>query len=146
MAGKVDMSGGGDEEQIISEINVIPLVDIVLVLLIIFMVTATLITGKAIKVELPKASTGEEQPASTLWITMKADEQLFLNGQPIGAKNLAFAIRKEKTANPKVQAILTIDKLVRHGRVIGLIDLIRKAGVGQFSFNVMPGEIEAAEP
>ena len=145
MAGKVDMSGGDDEE-IISEINVVPLVDIVLVLLIIFMVTATLITGKAIKVELPKASTGEEQQASTLWITMKADQSIFLNGQPIGSKNLAFAIRKQKTTNPKVQAILTIDQSIRHGRVIGLIDLIRKAGVGQFSFNVVPGEAEAMAP
>jgi len=146
MAGKVD--DGGGEDGLITEINVIPLVDIVLVLLIIFMVTATMITGKAIKVELPKASSGEEQPASTLWITIDAKKQIYLNGQLTDDKNLAFAIRREKTANPQVQAILTIDRSITHGRVIGIIDIIRKAGVGNFSFNVMPGQepVEASDP
>ncbi|NOZ86867.1 MAG: biopolymer transporter ExbD [Deltaproteobacteria bacterium] len=145
MPGPIKETQDGEDE-IISEINIIPLVDIVLVLLIIFMVTATLITGKAIKVELPKASTGEDQEASTLWITMNAGERLFLNGKPTDRHSLALAIRKERTKHPDVQAILTIDSKVRHGEVIGLIDLIRLAGVGRFSFNVMPKSGEPQAP
>jgi len=129
---------GTEEEDIISDINVTPLVDVTLVLLIIFMVTATYIVTPSIPVELPKAASGEEGPTSTLAIVLTRDNQLFLNGETITEAGLVNAIVREREANPEVQAIISADKDVSHGHVVRLIDLIKVNGVTRFAINIDP--------
>src|ERR1041384_5523841 len=83
MAGGADsyQSGDDDSGQIIAGINVTPLVDITLVLLIIFMVTTTYIVNPSIKVDLPKAASGTDQTKTTLGLTLVKDGTLYLNGE-----------------------------------------------------------------
>ena len=90
MAGKL---GGGDDEPMV-DINIVPLVDIVLVVLIIFMVTATVMEAPSIKVNLPEAATGESIESSSLGITVAADGALFLDGAPVTEDALRAAVRE----------------------------------------------------
>jgi len=129
---------GGDDDDIIAEINVTPLVDVVLVLLIIFMVTATYIVAPSIKVELPKAASGEATQTSTLSVVLTRDAQLYLNGAPTNRAALIQAIQKERASHPDLQAIISADKEVSHGEVIQLIDLVKTNGVTKFAINIDP--------
>ena len=127
---------GGD---LITEINVTPMGDIMLVLLIIFMVTATFIVRPSIRVELPRASRAE-QSVATLGVTIKADGALLLNGRAVSEKQLLVQLRRQARARREVQAIIAGDQAVRHGRVVRVIDIIRRAGVTRFAINVQVEE------
>jgi biopolymer transport protein ExbD len=136
------MAGGGsafsseDDGRMITDINVTPLVDIVLVLLIIFMVTTTYIVNPSIKVDLPKAATGTEQVKTPLALTLEKDGALFLNGQPSDDAAVGRFIAGELPKNPELQAIIAADKVVPHGQVVRIIDLVKRAGVRRFAINV----------
>src|SRR3954451_6846537 len=103
------MASSARRRGIIAEINVTPLVDIMLVLLIIFMLTAHLLARQAIEVELPRASQSTGLPPTTLAITLKADGAIFLNDAPVTAEALRAAIRGAVTKDPKTQAIIAGD-------------------------------------
>jgi biopolymer transport protein ExbD len=134
-------SFGGDEEpgRMIVDINVTPLVDITLVLLIIFMVTASLIVNPAIKVDLPKAASGTEQSKTTLALTLNKEGVLFLNGERSSDEAVVRYIGSELPKNPELQAIIAADKAVPHGDVVHVIDLVKRAGIHRFAINVDPG-------
>jgi biopolymer transport protein ExbD len=127
-----------DEESgtMITDINVTPLVDITLVLLIIFMVTTTYIVNPTIKVELPKAATGSEQARTTLALTLTKEGVLFLNGERSDDAGVLRSIATDLPKNPDLQAIIAADKIVPHGSVVHLIDLVKRAGVRKFAINV----------
>ena len=128
-----DDDGGGGA---IVDINVTPLVDIVLVLLIIFMVTAKLIAGRAIPVESPKTVSGD-RVQTTLALTIDKQRVLYLNGQPAPDRAAVKAyIEKAVKENPEIQAIVTADVIVPHGDVMELIDLVKVAGVKRFALTV----------
>ena len=128
-------SSGGDENSITS-INVTPLVDITLVLLIIFMVTATFIVTPAIKVELPKAVTAESSDPQTFSIVVSKEGGLYLNGAPTTEDQVESYIKERLTNTPDLQVIISADKMVYHGTVVHLIDLVRRNGVSKFAINV----------
>jgi biopolymer transport protein ExbD len=132
---------GNDEEpgRMIVEINVTPLVDITLVLLIIFMVTASLIVSPAIKVDLPKAASGSEQTKTTLGLTIMKDGALYLNGERSSDAAVVQFITSELPKSPDLQAIIAADKAVPHGDVVHVIDLVKRSGVHRFAINVDPG-------
>jgi biopolymer transport protein ExbD len=123
----------------IVEINVTPLVDITLVLLIIFMVTASLIVSPAIKVDLPKAASGSDQTKTTLALTLMKDGSLYLNGERSSDAAVAQYIGSELPKTPDLQAIIAADRAVPHGDVVHVIDLVKRAGVHRFAINVDPG-------
>ncbi len=138
MAGGVDF----DEDEGITGINVTPLVDVMLVLLIIFMVTANYINTQAIDLELPKAETGESTGDRSMGFTISKDSQVLLDGEAVNMDKLPEIIKQRKKSNPKVQALIAADQATPHGTVIKLIDIIRKNGVTDFAINV---EIEVQE-
>ncbi len=142
------MAGGAnlDDDEGINDINVTPLVDIMLVLLIIFMVASTYIVKPSIEVELPKAATGnEDQLDTTLSIAISASQELELNGEPSTEEAIAARCREVKQREgDKAQAIISADKRVPHGRVVRIIDLVRQNGVLKFAINIDP-EV-AADP
>ena len=140
------MAGGAahDSDDIISEINVTPLVDIILVLLIIFMLTANLIDKQSIKVELPEASTGENAEPTILALTMTKNGDLFLNGALTDEAALKAYLPEVAKKDAKAQAIIAADKEVSHGQVIHLIDVVRQGGVYKFALNIEPTEPPAA--
>jgi biopolymer transport protein ExbD len=121
---------GGDAP--IVDINVTPLVDIVLVLLIIFMVTASLIVNPGIKAELPKAASGEEI-RTTLALTITRDGALHVNGEQRTEEEAKVIIRAAVTGNPDIQAIIAADKTVAHGDWVHLVDIAKLAGVRKFA-------------
>lgn len=134
MAGKL----GGGEEQPLVEINIVPLVDIVLVVLIIFMVTATYIVSPSIKVNLPDAATAENQEPSSLGITVAKDGALYLDGAPVSEEQLRAAVRSAKAEKPDVVCLIAGDKEARHGDVTHVIDLVKQEGVAKFAINIEP--------
>jgi len=129
-------SSQGNNDDSITNINVTPLVDITLVLLIIFMVTATFIVAPQIKVELPKAVTAETSDPQTFAIVITKDDKLFLNGAPTTEPQLIEYIDQRLKNTPDLQVVISADKWVYHGRVVHFIDLVRKHGVRKFAINV----------
>jgi biopolymer transport protein ExbD len=127
----------GDDDDLISEINVTPLVDVVLVLLIIFMVTATYIVRASIEVDLPRAAHGGEATGTILSVIVTKDGQLFLDGVSRTEEELV-ARTKEAVARDGdgARAIISADKGALHGAVVRAIDLVRGAGVTKFAIHV----------
>jgi biopolymer transport protein ExbD len=132
--------GGDDDNAMIVGINVTPLVDITLVLLIIFMVTASYIVSPAIKVDLPKAASGSDQTKTTLALTISKDGNVYLNGERTSDQRIVDYIHGELPKTPDLQAIIAADKVVAHGDVIHIIDLVKRSGVHRFALNVDPGK------
>src|ERR1022692_241931 len=134
-------SFGSDDEpgRMIVDIHVTPLVDITLVLLIVFMVTAAFIVNPAIKVDLPRAASGTEQTRTVLGLTLMKDGALYLNGERSSDEAVGRAIGNELPRNPELQAIIAADRAVPHGDVVHLIDLVKRAGVHRFAIDVDPG-------
>ncbi len=146
MAGAASRFEDDDAGRMITEINVTPLVDITLVLLIIFMVTTTYIVNPSIKVDLPKAVSGSDQTRTTLALTLTKDGQLYLNGDLSDETKVAAQIAAELPKNPDLQAIIAADKVVPHGAVVHVIDLVKRAGVRKFAINVDSAAAPADSP
>ena len=141
------MAGGAqqDPDEMITQINVVPLVDIVLVVLIIFMLTANLIARQSIEVDLPEAATGESTEPTTVALTLTKDGELFLNGAPTTEAILGEYLPQVAEADPKTQAIIAADASISHGRVVRLIDFIRQKGIFKFAINIDPAAAQAVE-
>ncbi len=134
-SGYDDDEGGGGA--VIGDINVTPLVDITLVLLIIMMVAAPLIVNNpSIKVELPKASNGDETQKSTISLTLRKDGQLYYNEDPVTEDDVKKRIADEFARNKDVQVIVAGDRGVPYGAVMHLIDLVKSLGVTKFALNI----------
>jgi len=131
--------GKGNRGGMITEINVTPLVDIMLVLLIIFMVTASYIVRDSIDVKLPEASTGQKQKVSILAVTISKSGDLQLNGKPTTNDDIRRFIR-QMTKKGKLEAVIAADRRVSHGQVVKIIDLVREEGVLKFAINVLKSE------
>lgn len=131
------MAGGAKEndDDIISDINITPFVDVTLVLLIIFMVTATYIVAKSIPVDLPEAGTGEDV-VTTFAVTMTDDGNIYLDGAKIDEAKLKKKLRMAKKENSDIRVIIDADKAISHGKVVRVIDLVRKEGVSKFAINI----------
>ncbi len=128
----------GDEDEIIAGINITPLVDITLVLLIIFMVTATYMVKPAIEVKLPEAATGNPTEPTMLGVTVDREGALYLNGKPITPTGLRSFIREEKKAGKPLQALIAADKDSRHSSFVSVLDLVKQEGVTDFAINIDP--------
>jgi len=132
------VAGGPRRRGIVAEINVTPLVDIMLVLLIIFMLTAHLIAKQAIEVDLPRAAQSTALPPTTLAVTLTRDGALYLNAVPVTADGLRAAVREAVAKDPKTQAIIAGDKAVSHGRVVWVLDTIKALGITSFAIQIDP--------
>ena len=140
------MAGGSlgdhDDNDVISEINVTPLVDIMLCLLVIFMVTTSYVVADSLKIDLPEASTGDSTEPSTVMITYTLDQEtgekkLYLNGELSNELEVRAHIKTEIQSGKKdMQAIIAADKAVSHGEVIHLIDLVKQEGIQKFALNI----------
>ena len=140
------MAGGARKKGMITDINVTPLVDIMLVLLIIFMLTANLIAKQAIEVELPKAAQGSTPTPTTLAVTLTRDGQMYLNGQPVTPDGLRTSVQAALVKDPKTQAIIAGDKDVSHGRVVWVLDVIKSLGVVSFAIQIDPTGLTPPTP
>ncbi len=138
--GSLGGNGGRGRGRIISDINVTPLVDIMLVLLIIFMVTTTVIVKDSIQVRLPEAATGESKKVTMLAVTIDREGKLYMNGEGVNERAIRGFIRRERKRGAKLEAVIAADKAVKHGRVVRIIDLVRSEGVTKFAIHVLKRE------
>ena len=138
---------GGDSDELISDINITPFVDIVLVVLIIFMVTATAIVRQAIEVKLPEAATGATADDTSLAITIDANNAWYLDGEPVTTEALRVALRAARAEKgEKVVCLLAADHTVQHDEVVRLIDVVKQEGIAKFAINVDPVARPAEAP
>ena len=129
-------SFGSSEDEIFSGINVTPLVDVVLVLLIIFMITAPILYQSSIKVQLPKAKTGESAKTSPLNFTLNKEGALTWDKSPISWEALPKQLTSLGNRISEETAFISADAATPHGTVIKLMDALRQAGLSRFALNV----------
>ena len=117
----------------IGEINVTPLVDVVLVLLLVFMVTAPMMS-QGIDITLPTANQFDNQPEDRLTVTLDADGRVYLGRQPLALPLLEDQIRAIMVGRPTHVVYLRADQSVRYGKVIEVVDLLKRCGVERIGF------------
>ncbi|HXU61239.1 MAG TPA: biopolymer transporter ExbD [Polyangia bacterium] len=120
----------------IASINIIPFVDIVLVLLVIFIVTSAAIVRASLKVDLPRAAAAGAKVASTLNLVLDKGGALALDGRPITPAAARAELQAAVTRNPGAQAVIAADRSVPYGKVMEVIDLVKGAGVSGFALDV----------
>ena len=123
------------EEESIASINIIPFVDIILVILIIFMVTAPQLTQKGFSVRLPKSSSASKIKSSQLNVVVHHTGDIFLGGKLISIDDLSFHAKKITENHPSAKVVISADKSVSHGRVMEIVNTIQASGVQNFMFS-----------
>lgn len=117
-------------------INVTPMVDVVLVLLVIMMVSATYIVAQSLKVELPKSSTSDESVPSIAVLSLRKDQKVYFNDEVVDEAALKQKLASAVGANPDINLVISADKEAKHGDVVHVIDLAKVAGASKFAINV----------
>jgi len=135
MGASASMSRGGRRGGIVG-INVTPMVDVVLVLLVIMMVSATYIVSQSLKVELPKSQSSDEAVPTVSQVTIGKDGQYLFNQKPVNEQELVEQLRASKAANPEVNLVITADTAAQHGMVVHVIDLSKQEGIVKFAINI----------
>jgi biopolymer transport protein ExbD len=139
-SGEVTMGGleptTNDDQQLMSSINVTPFVDVVLVLLVIFMVTAPIIAKDLMNVKLPKTESGDGKGMSPLGVSVNRQGQILVNGLPVTEDALREEVKKALSADKDAQAIIAGDVETQYGNVVKVIDIIKSAGLSRFAIQV----------
>ncbi len=129
-------SSSDDDSAPISVINVTPFVDVVLVLLVIFMITAPFLMQDSFGIHLPKASSADKSIAPKLGVAVTRQGQILLNGMLVSPEQVASQVRQALAANPDTQALISADADARHGDVVKAIDLVKTAGMTHFAIQI----------
>ncbi len=129
---------GGNDEEVISGINVTPLVDVVLVLLVIFLMTAPVLYQSAIKVQLPQAKTGEDSATKpeTLAFTIDSDGKVFYKSEQIAIIDIPSKVGTISETQKTEPVMISADQKTAHGIVVELMDQLRSLGLTRFGLNV----------
>src|SRR3954453_12286701 len=131
------MGAGRGRVRTIAQINVTPLVDVVLVLLVILMVASTYIVAQTLKVALPKARATDGTADKPSTVQVLKNGGLRWNEENIAEKDLEGKIRAAVAADPEMSLVVSADKEAQHGGVVHIMDLAKIAGVTKFAINVM---------
>jgi biopolymer transport protein TolR len=132
-----DVGGEARLGPALAEINVTPFVDVVLVLLVIFLITAPMMLG-GIDVRVPKTETRNIQPEERLVLTVTRDRGVFLDNQPITLDRLSKVLSGMVRRNPKAAIFLKADEAVAYGTVMRVMDVIKKAGIDRVGMVTEP--------
>ncbi len=128
---------GGKRTGIVG-INITPMVDIMLVLLVIMMVSATYIVSQSLKVELPKSASSDESVQSPATVQINKDGKYFFNQEttPISEDVLIAKLREAKAGNDDLNLVISGDTNAHHGDVVHVIDLAKREGVTKFAITI----------
>ncbi|AKQ63491.1 Biopolymer transport protein ExbD/TolR [Myxococcus hansupus] len=141
------MAGGAqDNDEEITGINVTPLVDVVLVLLIIFMVTANFIVRETVEVDLPRAANGGETVQGLVNVVLDKEGKLFFDGTEVTEKELEAKVVEAIAKDKETRAIISADQSLPYGRVMRLIDVVKGQGIAKFALNIEKDAAPAAAP
>jgi biopolymer transport protein ExbD len=139
------MAGGAQSEDdgMVSGINVTPLVDVCLVLLVILMVTAKFIAQSSLTMDLPKAAKPDSTPQLVFGLEVHANGDIVVDGKKLdGDKSLVDAAKKGLEKNKDLRALIRADRTVQHGKIIHILDVLKGAGVSKIAFGVTPIAVE----
>jgi len=133
---------GGMRRRTINEINMVPFIDVMLVLLIIFMVTAPLITTGL--VDLPSVGKAKQRPEHVIELIVGTDESVRLrvdgkDPQPVPLKAVAARVLAAQEGNPQTPVVISADKAVKYEAVVKVMDSLQKAGVQRVGLSVKQG-------
>ncbi len=137
------MTTGSRPRQFLAEINVIPLVDVILVLLVIFMVTAPML-NRGLDINLPTSAANTIKAEERLVVTIQKDRSLSLGNDPISLVELRARLQEAKAANPFVSVYLRADEAVPYGTVVQIMDEVKGAKIERLGMVTGP-RIEAIE-
>lgn len=121
--------GKADFDDEISDINIVPLVDIILVVLIIFMVTAPALVKPSVRLDLPEAASGDATEPSLFQVAITSDGRVLVNNEDVDEASVRRRAEVEAKTNPDVQAIIAADRDTPHGTVIEVMDWLKSSGV-----------------
>jgi biopolymer transport protein ExbD len=130
------MPSGGGRARTIAAINVTPLVDVVLVLLVILMVASTYIVAQTLKVQLPRAKSTDGTADKPTKVEILKNGTLRWNEAPVQESELPDKLKAAVEADPEMSLVVSADKEVQHGNVVHVLDLAKLAGVVKFAINV----------
>ncbi|MCB9497231.1 MAG: biopolymer transporter ExbD [Fibrobacteria bacterium] len=132
MAGAVN-----NDEEMISSINITPLVDIFLVLLIIFMITSSVIDQREIALNAPKAANAGTQAPKAAGLVVDRDGNTWLDGEQLDTAAIAAILRAKSSSDPDFQVLIGADRDLKYQSVVDVIDLVRGAGISKYALKVV---------
>lgn len=124
------------DDDFISQINVTPLVDVMLVLLIVMMVTASTIVARALDVELPQGATGTEA-GTALVLALSAEGEVSMDGTPLDAEALRQLAAQQVASAPTPRAVIAADGAVAHRHVVRVMDILRGESLTHVAIGVV---------
>jgi biopolymer transport protein ExbD len=130
------MQTNSQEQDTITGINVTPLVDVILVLLTIFMVTAPMLRRRALHVQIPKAVNSERVATQALRVELDAKRKLWLDGKPMILADLIRELTIRSEREPAVRVSLAADEAIPYGDVVVLLDELRASGIKRVGLEV----------
>jgi biopolymer transport protein ExbD len=119
-------------------INITSLIDVIFMMLLFFMITSTFLEQPGIKLELPAARAAETSETREYVLTVDRQGGLYLNRQPLAMEDLEAAIRKALPMMKDAALVLKADQEIRHGLVVRVMDLVRRAGVKKLIIGTKP--------
>ena len=128
-------TGGGNDEEI-GNINITPMVDVMLVLLVIFMVTANFMKKESLNINLPKAAAADPNISKSTRISITKDGKVFLEEKETKLKNLHLSLSREAKLRPNMRVTLTADKTLPYGKITETMGIIRKSGISRIALSV----------
>jgi len=131
MAGQAN---SGDEE--IGSINITPMVDVILVLLVIFMVTANFLKKESININLPKVAAADPNVAESTQVALTKDGKILLEGKDTTTESLVRHLEREAKIRPNMRLTLSADERLPYGKITETMGIIRKAGVTKIALSV----------
>jgi biopolymer transport protein ExbD/biopolymer transport protein TolR len=138
-------SRGGHTQTALAEINITPLVDVVLVLLVIFMLTAPVLQS-GIQVNVPKTKTVREITEQRTVVTINKDNEVFLNDKPVNLNDLPNILRSQNTDTTKQVIYLRADEKVAFGAFASVMDAVKQSGITNVSIVTQPAASAPTKP
>ena len=123
------MQSGGDDNDLVTGINVTPMVDIMLVLLIVFMVTANFVSEQGLKISIPKTQETETSATISLSVAVNDKGEVLFKSAKTTPENLKAALTREVGVNPNTRVTLAADSKLTYQQVVNVLDIIKQAGV-----------------
>jgi len=128
-----------DDNGIISDINITPMVDVMLVLLVIFMVTANFVQKDSLNINLPKVAAADPNIKESTQVAMTKDGRFYLDGIPVSETYLLESLAKEAKFRPNMRVTLSADETISYGSVSRLMGQMRKGGITKIALSVNKG-------
>ena len=130
------MAQGSNEDEVIDGINITPMVDVILVLLVIFMVTANFLKKESININLPKVQAADPNVSQSVQVAMTRDGKILLEGQETTEEKLVANLERDLKFRPNMRLTLSADEKLAYGTIMKLMGVIRKAGVSRVALSV----------